>query len=194
MSNDASAGRCYITTPIYYVNAEPHIGHTYTTVLVDTLARYHRLLGEKTRWLTGTDEHGDKIAEVAVARDLTPQQVDDEISGAFREAWTSLGFSHDAKFDSLKYVLDQANAVVHPSDGGGRAWIESVEDQAGAPLAPRAGGLARIHLIYEAGPLGIANGGALYFQVSSYWEWDSPQNIASDAPGYTEVMTDAVGV
>ena len=94
MSDDA-ASHCYITTPIYYVNAEPHIGHTYTTLVVDTLARYHRLLGEPTRWLTGTDEHGEKIAEVAAARGSTPLQVADEISRAFRDAWATLGFSHD---------------------------------------------------------------------------------------------------
>ena len=51
----------YVTTPIYYVNAAPHIGHTYTTVIVDTVARYHRLAGDDTSFLTGTDEHGDKI-------------------------------------------------------------------------------------------------------------------------------------
>ena len=55
----------YVTTPIYYVNAEPHIGHTYTTVVADTLVRYHRLCGEKTFMLTGTDEHGEKVFEVA---------------------------------------------------------------------------------------------------------------------------------
>ena len=63
----------FATTPIYYVNAEPHIGHTYTTVAVDTLARYHRLCGERTFFLTGTDEHGEKIAEAAEQRGITPQ-------------------------------------------------------------------------------------------------------------------------
>ena len=67
----------YITTPIYYVNAEPHIGHTYTTVLADTLARYHRLAGEQTFFLTGTDEHGDKVAEVAQQLGLTPKEAAD---------------------------------------------------------------------------------------------------------------------
>ncbi len=106
----------------------------------------------------------------------------------------SLGFSRDAKFDSLRYVLDEANTAWDPSDGGGRAWIERVKDRAGDPLVPRAGGLARIHLTYEAGPQGISNGGALYFQVSSYWEWDLPQNIQFDAPGYTEARCTAEGV
>jgi methionyl-tRNA synthetase len=85
----------YATTPIYYVNAEPHIGHTYTTVLVDTLARYHRLAGERTFFLTGTDEHGDKIAEVARETGTTPQAVADRYSEAFRRTWQELGFSFD---------------------------------------------------------------------------------------------------
>ena len=54
----------YLTTPIYYVNAEPHIGHTYTTVVVDTLVRFHRLRGERTFFLTGSDEHVEKVLEV----------------------------------------------------------------------------------------------------------------------------------
>jgi methionyl-tRNA synthetase len=85
----------YATTPIYYVNAEPHIGHTYTTVVVDTLARYHRLAGERTFFLTGTDEHGEKIAEVATRLGLSPQQVADRYSAVFRDTWDEVGFSHD---------------------------------------------------------------------------------------------------
>jgi methionyl-tRNA synthetase len=85
----------YVTTPIYYVNAEPHIGHTYTTVVADTLARYHRLAGEDTFFLTGTDEHGEKIAEVAQQRGLPPTAIADQYSGAFRDTWEQLGFSFD---------------------------------------------------------------------------------------------------
>jgi methionyl-tRNA synthetase len=85
----------YVTTPIYYVNAEPHIGHTYTTVVVDTLARYHRLTGDETFFLTGSDEHGEKIAEVAEQRGLEPKQIADQYSDAFRGTWQALGFSFD---------------------------------------------------------------------------------------------------
>ena len=88
-------GAFYATTPIFYVNAEPHIGHTYTTVVVDTLARYHRLAGEKTFFLTGSDEHGEKIAEVALESGETPQAVADRYSGAFSQTWQTLGFSFD---------------------------------------------------------------------------------------------------
>jgi methionyl-tRNA synthetase len=85
----------YGTTPIYYVNADPHIGHTYTTVVVDTLARYHRLAGEPTFFLTGTDEHGEKIAEVAAEQSTTPKDMADRYSETFRNTWTELGFSFD---------------------------------------------------------------------------------------------------
>lgn len=85
----------YCTTPIYYVNAEPHIGHTYTTVVADTLARYHRLCGENTFLLTGTDEHGEKMLEVARERGISAQEVADLYSGIFRDCWAELGISHD---------------------------------------------------------------------------------------------------
>jgi len=85
----------YATTPIYYVNADPHIGHTYTTVILDTIARYHRLVGDDTFFLTGTDEHGDKIAEIAAQRGVSPQQIADEYSASFSSTWKDLGFSHD---------------------------------------------------------------------------------------------------
>jgi methionyl-tRNA synthetase len=77
----------YITTPIYYVNADPHIGTAYTTVLADVVARYHRLLGDQTFFLTGTDEHGDKIARVAAAKGISPQELVDDISSRFRTLW-----------------------------------------------------------------------------------------------------------
>jgi methionyl-tRNA synthetase len=85
----------YATTPIYYVNADPHIGHTYTTVIVDTVARYHRLAGDDTFFLTGTDEHGDKIAEIAAQRGVSPQEIANEYSAAFSSTWKELGFSLD---------------------------------------------------------------------------------------------------
>jgi len=85
----------YATTPIYYVNADPHIGHTYTTVILDTVARYHRLVGDDTFFLTGTDEHVDKIAEIAAQRAVSPLQIADEYSASFSSTWKELGFSLD---------------------------------------------------------------------------------------------------
>ena len=85
----------YVTTPIYYVNGEPHIGHAYGTTVADTLARYHRLAGEETFFLTGNDEHGEKIAEAAETEGVTPQEIADRYSAAFRAAWEQIGFSYD---------------------------------------------------------------------------------------------------
>ncbi|MGZ4813677.1 MAG: methionine--tRNA ligase [Terriglobales bacterium] len=85
----------YITTPIYYVNARPHIGHAYTTIACDTIARRHRMLGDDTYFLTGTDEHGQKIERAAAAAGKTPQQFADEVSGEFRALWKRMGLTHD---------------------------------------------------------------------------------------------------
>src|SRR5579863_9898822 len=85
----------YITTPIYYVNARPHIGHAYTTIACDTIARRQRLLGADTFFLTGTDEHGQKIERAAEAAGKTPQQYADEISAEFRNLWKRMGISND---------------------------------------------------------------------------------------------------
>jgi methionyl-tRNA synthetase len=85
----------YITTPIYYVNARPHIGHAYTTLACDTIARRHRMLGDDTYFLTGTDEHGQKIERAAAAAGKTPQQFADEVSGEFRALWKRMGLTND---------------------------------------------------------------------------------------------------
>ena len=85
----------YLTTPIYYVNARPHLGHAYTTIVADAMARYHRLVGDDVWFLTGTDEHGDNIARVAAKAGVPPQAYADEISSAFREAWEKLGISYN---------------------------------------------------------------------------------------------------
>ena len=85
----------YITTPIYYVNARPHIGHAYTTIACDTIARRHRMLGDDTWFLTGTDEHGQKIERAAQAAGKTPQQFTDEISAEFRALWDRMGLTYD---------------------------------------------------------------------------------------------------
>jgi methionyl-tRNA synthetase len=85
----------YITTPIYYVNARPHIGHAYTTIACDTVARRQRLLGADTFFLTGTDEHGQKIERAAQAAGKTPQQYADAISAEFRQLWKRMGISND---------------------------------------------------------------------------------------------------
>ncbi|MBN1365722.1 MAG: methionine--tRNA ligase [Syntrophaceae bacterium] len=119
----------YITTPIYYVNASPHIGHAYTTIVADVLARYHRMIGEKTFFVTGTDEHGDKVAEAAQKAGITAQQYADKISAQFRSLCPELSISNDYfirttdanHVETVRYILQKvydAGDIYFGSYGG----------------------------------------------------------------------------
>ena len=88
-------GRFYITTPIYYTNDAPHVGSAYSTVNADALARWHRLIGDETKFLTGTDEHGQKVADAAAKNDHSPADWVEQTSERFREAWRTLNISND---------------------------------------------------------------------------------------------------
>ena len=97
----------YVTTPIYYVNARPHIGHAYTTIVADVLARRHRLLGDDTFFLTGTDEHGQKIERSAAAAGIPPQQFADQVSKSFEDLWKRMGITNN---DYIRTTSRQAQA------------------------------------------------------------------------------------
>ncbi|BBO82143.1 methionine--tRNA ligase [Desulfosarcina ovata subsp. sediminis] len=86
----------YITTPIYYVNARPHLGHAYTTIAADVVRRFHAMSSDRTYFLTGTDEHGDKIVRAAKKENCTPREYVDKISGLFQNLWPELNISNDA--------------------------------------------------------------------------------------------------
>ena len=85
----------YITTPIYYVNAKPHIGHAYTTILADVLSRYHRTIGDDVFFLTGLDEHGQKVKQAAEKRGLSPQAHCDDLAPRFLNLWKTLDIQYD---------------------------------------------------------------------------------------------------
>ena len=87
--------RYYLTTPIYYPNGEPHIGHVYTTLAADTLARYHRLIGDDTFLLTGTDEHGIKMVKTAAEQGIEPSALADRVVEVFQDLWKELNVTHD---------------------------------------------------------------------------------------------------
>src|SRR3989339_1961997 len=93
----------YITTPIYYANAKPHIGHAYTTIAADVLARFHKLQGDDVFFLTGMDEHGMKIKKAAEAQNKDPQEFVDEIAGEFQNLWKKL----DIKYDNFIRTTDK---------------------------------------------------------------------------------------
>lgn len=105
----------YITTPIYYVNAEPHLGHAYSTIVADVFKRFHVLQGYKTFFLTGTDEHGEKIAKAAKAAGQTPEEYVDKISALFKDLWPKLNISYNhfirttdpAHEKTVKFVLNK---------------------------------------------------------------------------------------
>jgi methionyl-tRNA synthetase len=99
----------YLTTPIYYVNATPHLGHAYTTIVGDAMARWHRLIGDRVWFLTGTDEHGDKIAQAAAKAGVAASAYVDKISAAFRDGWQRLGVSND---DFIRTTERRHQAVV----------------------------------------------------------------------------------
>ncbi len=99
----------YVTTPIYYVNDKPHIGHAYTTLLADVLARYYRLLGVPTFFLTGTDEHGQKVDRAAENNGISPQQQCDETVVRFQELWKKLEITND---DFIRTTEDRHKTVV----------------------------------------------------------------------------------
>ncbi|MDE7229560.1 MAG: class I tRNA ligase family protein, partial [Oscillospiraceae bacterium] len=88
-------GKYYITTPIYYPSGNPHIGHCYTTVACDSIARFKRMQGYDVKFLTGTDEHGQKIEQKAKEKGVTPKEYVDPIVDNFKRLWNVMGISYD---------------------------------------------------------------------------------------------------
>jgi methionyl-tRNA synthetase len=117
------SGHYFVTTPIYYANAEPHIGHTYTTVLVDMLVRWHRLRGESTFSVSGTDEHGEKMVEAAAARGLPPNVFTEQVSATHQRTWRELGLSVDrfVRTTDPAHVRNVSAILQRVYDAG---WIE----------------------------------------------------------------------
>src|SRR3990170_3955344 len=105
----ASSRIFYLTTPIYYVNARPHLGHAYTTIIADAMCRYRRLAGDAVHFLTGTDEHGEKIAQAAAQAGVRPQEHADRHSAEFRSTWDRLGIRYD---DFIRTTEPRHKAVV----------------------------------------------------------------------------------
>lgn len=111
----------FITTPIYYVNDIPHIGHAYTTIIADTIARFYRLKGDEVFFMTGTDEHGQKIEEAAKKRGFKPQEYADEVSMKFKNLWDDFEISYDKYFrttdkDHIKTVQSAFSKMLEKGD------------------------------------------------------------------------------
>jgi methionyl-tRNA synthetase len=118
MSPRPSPGKCYVTTPIYYVNDVPHIGHAYTTVAGDVLTRWRRLWGDDVLFVTGTDEHGLKVQRAAEARGVSPKEMVDATAVHFRDAWDALDIEYD---DFIRTTEPRHHAAV-------RQFLQAVYD------------------------------------------------------------------
>jgi methionyl-tRNA synthetase len=116
----------YVTTPIYYANAEPHIGHTYTTVLVDTLVRWHRARGAETWSVSGTDEHGEKMVEAAAKAGVAPAVFTERVSAVHQRTWAELGLSASrfVRTTDADHAKNVQRALQHVFDAG---WVEKRE-------------------------------------------------------------------
>ncbi len=130
----------YITTPIYYVNDMPHIGHIYTTVMADALARYHRLRGHDVYFLTGTDEHGQKIEKAAGSRGIEPIRLADRVVARYHDLWRLLGISHDDFIRTsedrhqrgVAEIIDRITAAGDIYTGAYEGWYDT-RDEAFVP-------------------------------------------------------------
>jgi methionyl-tRNA synthetase len=122
------AKRFYITTPIYYPNAEPHIGHCYTTIAADALARYHRLAGDDTFFLTGTDEHGIKMVKTAAALNIQPNELADRVVAVFQNLWKELDITNDDFIRTTQPRHEQAvQEIVRRLHTNGDIYLGSYE-------------------------------------------------------------------
>ncbi|HZL34660.1 MAG TPA: methionine--tRNA ligase [Tepidisphaeraceae bacterium] len=129
--------RYYLTTPIYYPNAEPHIGHCYTTIAADTLARYHRLAGDDTYFLTGTDEHGVKMVKTAAEQGIEPAALADQMAGAFQQAWKELEITNDDFIRTtdprhkagVRIIVEQLLANGDIYLGGYEGWYDEGQEE-----------------------------------------------------------------
>src|SRR5687768_12688361 len=127
----------YITTPIYYPNGEPHLGHVYTTICADTIARYHRLAGHDTFFLTGTDEHGVKMVKTAEKEGIEPRQLADKNVAVFEQAWKELEITHDdfirtSSERHKKAVQKIVQILVEKGDiylGGYEGWYDEGQEE-----------------------------------------------------------------
>jgi len=147
----------YITTPIYYVNDKPHIGHAYTTILADVLARYHRTAGDEVFFLTGLDEHGQKVQQAAEKRGLAPQQHCDDLAPRFKELWKKLGIQYDDFIrtteprhknivqDVLQKVYDAGDVYVDEYEG----WYSVAEERFITETEKESGQFRDVHRLKE---------------------------------------------
>ncbi|MBU0677243.1 MAG: methionine--tRNA ligase [Verrucomicrobia bacterium] len=184
-----STTKFYVTTPIYYVNDKPHIGHAYTTILADVLARYHRLLGHPTFFLTGTDEHGLKVQQAAEKAGITPQEQADNTVVRFRDLWEKLEITNDHFIrttddyhkkvvqDILQDLFDRDEIYKAEYDGWYDVTSETFVTEKDLPEGQKPEDLPNVTRIKETN---------YFFRMSKYQDWliqhinDNPEFIQPD--------------
>lgn len=172
---EAASGRpFYITTPIYYVNDRPHVGSCYTTIVADCIARFMRLAGRDVFFLTGTDEHGQKVEKSAAEKGKTPQQLADENAAHFRDAFNFIGSTHDDFIRTteprhqkqvqaaLKTLIDSGAIYLGTFEG----WYDEGQEEYVTENQAR----ERDYTAFNGKPLVKATEQNYYFRLTKYWD------------------------
>ncbi len=164
--------RFYITTPIYYPNGEPHLGHTYTTVCADVIARYHRLVGHDTFFLTGTDEHGVKMVKTAAAKGIQPRQLADQMAAVFESWWKETQMTHD---DFIRTSSDRhrvsVQEIVRRLHANGDIYLGAYEgwyDEGQEEFVTETEAIDRNYLAFNKRPLVRYKEPTYFFRLSKY--------------------------
>ncbi len=162
----------YISTPIYYPNAEPHLGHVYTTICADALARYHRLAGDQTFFLTGTDEHGVKMVKTAAEQKIQPNELADRVVAVFQSLWKELDISHD---DFIRTTSDRhrksVQAIVQKLFENGDIYLGAYEgwyDEGQEEFVTETEAKERNYLAFNRKPLVRYKEPTYFFRLSKY--------------------------
>ena len=162
----------YISTPIYYPNAEPHLGHVYTTICADAIARYHRLAGDDTFFLTGTDEHGVKMVKTAIEQGIAPNELADRIVAVFQDLWKELDISND---DFIRTTSDRHKStvqnIVRKLVANGDIYLGSYEgwyDEGQEEFVTETEAKERNYLAFNRKPLVRYKEPTYYFRLTRY--------------------------
>jgi methionyl-tRNA synthetase len=162
----------YITTPIYYPNGEPHLGHAYTTICADVIARYHRLAGDDTFLLTGTDEHGIKMVKTAAERGVEPRRLADEMVAVFENLWKEIHITHD---DFIRTSSERhktaVQEIVRRLQANGDIYLGSYEgwyDEGQEEFVTETEAKERKYLAFNRKPLVRYSEPTYYFRLSKY--------------------------
>ena len=172
MSTQPGRKTFYITTPIYYPNGEPHLGHTYTTICADVIARYHRLAGHDTFLLTGTDEHGVKMVKTAAERGIEPRQLADEMVAVFENLWKEIHITHDNFIrTSSERHRTAVQEIVRRLEANGDLYVGPYEgwyDEGQEEFVSDTDAKARNFLAFNKKPLVRYSEPTYYFRLTKY--------------------------